>query len=54
MTGQILAEWHPEVIAATMAAKRQDNAVLRAWAKETDPPDQHRWDLRPEMNYLST
>jgi choline-sulfatase len=52
LTGLILAEWHPDVIAATMADKRKDNSVLRAWAKATNPPDQHRWDLRPEMNYL--
>lgn len=52
LTSQILSEWNPEVIAAKMADKRKDNAVLRAWAKETNPPDQHRWDLRPEMNYL--
>jgi len=52
LTGQILTEWNPELIAAKMAAKRKDNAVLRAWAKETAPADQHRWDLRPEMNYL--
>lgn len=52
LTGLILAEWNPEVIAAKMAAKRQDNAVLRGWAKEVAPLDQYRWDLRPEMNYL--
>ena len=54
LLGRLLADWNPEVIAATMAAKRTDNAVLRAWARQTNPPDQHRWDLRPEMNYLTT
>ena len=52
LTDLVLAEWNPELIAATMAAKRKDNAVLRAWARNTNPPDQHRWELRPEMNYL--
>ncbi len=52
LMGRILAEWQPELIAAKMVDKRKDNAVLRAWAKETAPPDQYRWDLRPEMNYL--
>ena len=52
LTNAILAEWHPEQIAATMADKRHDNVVLRTWAKETNPPDRYRWDLRPEMNYL--
>jgi choline-sulfatase len=53
LLARLLADWNPEVIAATMAAKRGDNAVLRAWARQTNPPDQHRWDLRPEMNYLN-
>ena len=53
LLGRLLADWNPEVIAATMATKRTDNAVLRAWARQTNPPDQHRWDLRPEMNYLN-
>ncbi len=52
LMGRLLSEWHPEVIAATMAEKRQDNALLRAWAKSTEPTDRYRWDLRPEMNYL--
>jgi choline-sulfatase len=53
LLARLLADWNPEVIAAKMAAKRGDNAVLRAWARQTNPPDQHRWDLRPEMNYLN-
>ncbi len=53
LTDLVLAEWNPELIAVTMADKRKDNAVLRAWARNTNPPDQHRWDLRPEMNFLA-
>lgn len=52
LTDLILTEWNPELIAAQMAAKRKDNAVLRAWARNTNPLDQHRWELRPEMNFL--
>ncbi len=52
LTARILAEWNPELIAAKMAALRADNRVLRGWAQQTQPPDQYRWDLRPEMNYL--
>ena len=52
LTARILAEWNPELVAAKMAALRTDNRVLRAWAQQTNPPDQYRWDLRPEMNYL--
>ena len=54
LLARLLDDWNPEVIANTMAAKRIDNAVLRAWARQTNPPDQHRWDLRPEMNYLDS
>ena len=35
-----------------MAAKRADLPVLRDWARNVDPPDLYRWDLRPEMDYL--
>ena len=52
LTGRILADWNPELIASKMAALRADNRVLRAWAQQTQPPDQYRWELRPEMNYL--
>jgi len=52
LTERLLADWDPTVIAAQMAAKRADNAILRAWARQTHPPDQHRWPLRPEMNFL--
>lgn len=53
LLGRVLAGWNPDAIAATMAAKRLDNAVLRGWARQTNPPDQYRWELRPEMNYLN-
>ncbi|MEZ4869857.1 MAG: sulfatase-like hydrolase/transferase [Caldilineaceae bacterium] len=52
LLARLLDDWNPEVIAAKMAALRADNAVLRAWARQTNPPDHYRWDLRPEMNYL--
>lgn len=52
LTARLLDEWNPELIARKMAALRADNRVLRAWAQQTQPPDQFRWSLRPEMNYL--
>lgn len=52
LMARILEDWNPELIAQKMAALRTDNRVLRAWAQQTKPADQHRWDLRPEMNYL--
>ena len=48
----LLDGWNPDEIALKMAAKRADNQVLRAWARGTCPPDQFRWPLKPEMNYL--
>jgi choline-sulfatase len=52
LAARVLDDWHPEVIARRIAALRADNRILRAWAQQTQPPDQYRWDLRPEMNYL--
>lgn len=52
LMARLLADWNPELIASKMAALRADNRVLSAWAQQTRPPDQYRWPLRPEMNYL--
>ncbi|MEM7534264.1 MAG: sulfatase-like hydrolase/transferase [Chloroflexota bacterium] len=52
LMARVLDGWDVDEIAATMAAKRADNDVLCGWAKQTNPPNQYRWDLRPEMNYL--
>ena len=52
LTTQVLDGWDPDAIAATMATKRADTQILKAWAQQTNPPDRYRWELRPEMNYL--
>ena len=52
LQAEVLDEWDPEWIAARMAALRQDRQILAAWARQVQPPDQYRWDLRPEMDYL--
>ncbi len=52
LTEQVLAEWHPDEIITSMAAKRSETEVLKKWARYTGPADRHRWDLRPEMNRL--
>ena len=49
---QLLDGWDPEAIAAKMAALRAEHPILSKWARHVQPPDQHRWDLRPEMDYL--
>ena len=51
-TARILDGWHPETIASQLAAQNQDNRILSAWARHTQPADTVRWDLRPEMDYL--
>jgi choline-sulfatase len=52
LTQEILADWHPDVIRETMAKQRADVDILRAWAENTQPKEDIRWDYRPEMNHL--
>lgn len=52
LTARVLDGWDPERIAAAMAKKREDNRILHAWARRTQPVDQYRWAMTPEMNYL--
>jgi choline-sulfatase len=52
LTREVLKGWDPEVVAAQMAAKREELRILTAWARETAPPDQYRWTLLPEMDFL--
>ncbi|HUX87837.1 MAG TPA: sulfatase-like hydrolase/transferase, partial [Chloroflexota bacterium] len=44
--------WDPETIAAIMAAKRADATIMLNWVRKTTPTEHHRWNLRPEMDYL--
>ena len=52
LTQHLLNGWDPQQIADTMARKRQEGQLLAAWVRQVRPPDQYRWDMRPEMNYL--
>lgn len=52
LTQRVLDHWDPEQIAGAMAGKRQEGQLLAAWVRQVRPPDQYRWDMRPEMNYL--
>jgi len=52
LTAEVLEEWDPVGVAAKMRAKRAERALLREWARRTQPPDQYRWTLLPEMDYL--
>ena len=35
-----------------MHVLKREQELMEAWAKNVDPPDSIRWDLRPEMDYL--
>ena len=48
----MLDSWNPDDIAEHMAHQRLDREILARWARQTEPEDEFRWDLRPEMDYL--
>ncbi len=52
LTARVLADWRPDDVARRMAGRREEVALLKAWARRVCPADQYRWELRPEMNYL--
>ena len=49
---QLLTDWNPDSIRQRLLEKRADSAILRAWAQQTKPQEQHRWPLKPDMNQL--
>jgi choline-sulfatase len=54
LTESVLDGWNPDDIVTKMATKRTENRILRDWARHAQPPDQFRWQLVPEMNYLDS
>lgn len=52
LTDSVLNGWDPEEVKKQMAAKREDTKILGRWGRNTQPIDQFRWDLLPEMDYL--
>jgi choline-sulfatase len=52
LTQRVLQGWDPEAIARKMKAKRADTRLITEWARRVQPPDQYRWRLLPEMDYL--
>ncbi len=49
---EALRGWDPEAIGHKMRDKLADTRLLTEWARHTRPPDQYRWKLLPEMDYL--
>jgi choline-sulfatase len=52
LTRTLLADWDPAAIAQRMQERRRDKDVIGAWARGTQPADQHRWKLTPEQNWI--
>ena len=52
LTQKVLEGWDPDWVAAQMAAKLEDTRILGRWGRNTQPADQYRWNLLPEMDYL--
>ena len=52
LTEKVLESWDPDWVAAQIAAKRADTQLLGRWGRNTQPADQYRWNLLPEMDYL--
>ena len=53
LTRRVLEHWDPDRIAGRMRVLKREQDLMVQWARNTDPPDTLRWDLRPEMDYLS-
>ena len=52
LTQQVLDGWDPEAIAAKMEEKHAEAKILADWGRRTQPAEQYRWNLLPEMDYL--
>ena len=52
MMDRVLDGWDPDHIRDRMHVLKSEQELMEAWAKNVDPPDSIRWDLRPEMDYL--
>ncbi len=52
LLNRVLRDWDPEWVMARMAALREDQKILGAWARQVKPPDRYRWPLLSGMDYL--
>ena len=51
LTDLVLDGWDPAHVAARLEARQADIDLIRAWAEQTNAPDQFRWDQRPKMTF---
>lgn len=52
LTEKVLVGWDPDEIKLQMEEKKLDTQILSRWTRNTQPVDQYRWNLLPEMDYL--
>ena len=52
LVARVLDGWDPEQVAARIRERRLDKEILGAWARHVRPPDEYRWNLKPEHNRL--
>ncbi len=53
MMDRVLDGWDPNWVRERMRILKSEQELMVQWARNVDPPDTHRWDLRPEMDYLT-
>ncbi len=52
LTDRVLEGWDPEVVWQRIQMKQKETHVLSSWTRNVRPTDTHRWNLRPEMDFL--
>lgn len=52
LTARVLDGWDPDLVWEKIQTKQKENRVLSEWTRNVKPEDTHRWELRPEMDYL--
>lgn len=52
LTDRVLEGWDPDAVWEAIQLKQRETRVLAQWTRNVRPPDTHRWELRPEMDYL--
>ena len=50
---KVLADWNPEAIARLQVQRREEHALLSAWARQVAPLEQYRWPLKSDDNWLT-
>ena len=52
LTARVLDGWDPDRVWEKMQTKTEECGLLARWGRNVKPKDTHRWNLRPEMDYL--